>query len=467
MKANVVVLGAGPCGMTAAWKLAKDGYSVHLIERAERVGGFGASFQKDGFILDYGPHAFHIKKGDVLPIVESFFNGDLLRKRTNVRTLARGKYLKYPFELYNILTRLNPFLVLRMLFDFLMASVIYKFIHVPDDTFESWGIKRFGKTLYNFCFGKYTEKVWGMPARLISPKFASKKIKAIDLKSIISKILGGKGEEHEVYWDEFYYPEKGSGELYTRMAAEFARHGGQLHLSAKVNGLNCAPNQVTSVAFEKEGKARDLESDFVISTLPIRNLVLMMNPPPGDFIAYTAKRLKYRALVLVYLFLETERVSDAHWTYLLDHRFKFNRVTEQKNSSVKTCPDGKTVICFEICCNTTDEMWRYNAEQFKQMALEEIRYMDGVDPGAIVDCHVEKLDEAYAVCHLNYDQQIKDLLQFLSGYRNLISTGRQGLFLQNDMHDSMAMGLAAAEFFTRGREDKLEWYQEKTAFLDW
>jgi protoporphyrinogen oxidase len=400
-------------------------------------------------------------------VVESFFDGDLLTKKTNVRTLARGKYLKYPFEFYNLLTRVNPLLVVRIVFDFLMASLIYKFIHVPDDSFESWGIKRFGKTLYNFCFGKYTEKVWGLPARQISPKFATRKIKAIDIKSIISKILGGKGEEHEVYWDEFRYPEKGSGELFRRMADDFVKRGGTLHLNAPVQEIRYDNQSFRSVRFGQRGQESVIEGDFVISTIPIKNLILMMQPSLGDFITYTAKKLKYRALVLVYLIMKTERVSEAHWIYLLDHRFRFNRFTEQKNLSGKTCPKGKTVLCFEICCNTTDPMWNYDDKQCLKMVLEEIEQIEVVDPSLIEDCFVRKFDDAYAVCHLNYEQQVKDVLQRLAEFKNLLSIGRQGLFLQNDMHDSMAMGLSAAEFVMGRREDPLDWYREATAFLDW
>lgn len=467
MKEKVIVLGAGPAGLTAAWQLVKKGYQVHLLEKAERVGGFSASFEWKGFILDYGSHIFHVKEGDVFPIVESFFDGDLLKKKRNIGTLVRGKYLKYPFEFYNLITKLNPFFTARIVFDFLMASLIYKFIHVPDDSFESWGIKRFGKTLYNFCFGNYTEKVWGIPPRLISPKFAAKKIKGLDFKSIISKIFGGKGEEQEIYWEDSVYPEKGSGQLFDRMAADFTLRGGDLHLNAKVTRINHADWRTTSVMFSQDGHEYCIDGDFIISTIPIRNLILMMNPPYGDYITCTAKRLKYRAIIFVYLVLEVEQVSEVFWTYLLDSRFKFNRVTEQGNLSRKTCPDGKTVLCFEICCNTRDEIWKYSEEELKEMVLADIEGIRIIDPTKIIDCHIKKLDEAYAICHLNYEYHLKDLIEHLSNFENLLSTGRQGLFLQNDMHDSMVMGLDAAAFLIKGHQDLLKWYEDKISFLDW
>ncbi len=466
-KKRIAVLGAGPTGLTAAWKLRQEGHDVILLERSSYVGGFGASFKRDGFILDYGPHTFHVKKGEVIPIVEYLLGDDLIRGKRNIRTLAKGKYLKYPFEFYNLISQLNPFFVIRMIFDFVMASIIYKFIHVADNNFESWGIKRFGKTLYNFCFGRYTEKVWGMPAHLISHKFAAKKIKGLDIKSIISKILGGKGEEQEIYWEDWLYPRKGSGQLFDKMNQDYLASGGQLSLESNVTRVNCEGSTVTSIDYVEKGKKKNLKVDEVISTIPLKNLILSMSPSFGDYISYTAKRLQFRGIVLVYVVMDTNAATDAHWIYLLDPIFKFNRVTEQKNLVKDVCPEGKTVLCFEMCCSTKDPIWQYTDEQFKDMIFEEIKNIKIIDPSLISDVFTVKVTDAYAICHLGYEEHLKDLLEHISQIKNLVSTGRQGLYLQIDMHDSMALGLNAAKFVVHENKDMFSWYKEKTEFLDW
>ena len=466
-KSKYVVLGAGPTGLMAAWRLIKEGHEVILLERDARVGGFGASFKRDGFILDYGPHALHMKEGEVIPIAKLLLGKYLQTNKNNVRTLANGKYLRYPFQFYNLVTQISPFLALRMIIDFLSASIIYNFIHVPDDTFEAWGVNRFGKTLYNFCFGHYTQKVWGMPSRMISPKFAAKKIQGLNFKKIISKIFGGKGEEHEIYWEQVLYPEHGSGELFEKMAEDFLAKGGKLYLNSVVTQINYENQKVTSVKYSKDNKEHSIDADHVISSLPLRNLVLMLKPSFGDYISYMAKRLRFRGMLFVYVVLNTDQVSEAHWIYLLDPIFKFNRVTEQKNLSKACAPDGKTVLCFEMCCSSSDEIWNYSPEKLRELVLEEIKNIKIIDSSLIVDCFVEKKDDAYAVCHLRYEEQVKDLLEHLSTIKQLITTGRQGLYCHIDMHDSMALGLSAAEFCLNGRQDPLKWYKEKTAYLDW
>ena len=465
-KGKVIILGAGPAGLTAAWRLIREGYQVHLIEKAARVGGLSASFAWKEFILDYGPHVFHVKKGEIIPIIKSFFNEGLIKAKRNEAALVGGKYLKYPFEFYNLITRLSPFFTAKMLFDFLILSPFYKIIYARDDNFQSWGIKRFGKTLYNFCFGNYTEKVWGISPRLISSKFAAEKLKGLSFKNLIMRLLGARGQEQEIYWEDFVYPQKGSGQLFDRMAADFTSRGGALHLDANVTGINRKDWRATSVSFSQNGQENCIDSDFVISTIPIRNLSLMMNPRFDDYITETATRFKYRAMIFVYLVLETERVMEFHWAYLLDSRFKFNRFAEEKNLSSITCPDNKTVLCFEICCDTKDEIWKYSQEQLKEMALADIKGIEMIDQAKIVDCHVEKMEETYAVCHIDYEQQRRDLIRHLANFKNLLSAGRQGLYLQNDMHDTMAIGLSAAEFLINGFHDPLDWYGKHVPFLN-
>jgi len=270
-----------------------------------------------------------------------------------------------------------------------------------------------------------------------------------------------------LYWEDLIYSRKGSGFLFERMAKDLESKGAVLHLNAATHQVNYEANKVTSVQFLKDNKPHTLNVDYVISSIPIRNLILMIRPAFGDYISYTAKRLKFRGMLFVYLVMDMERMSDAHWLYLLDNRFKFNRVTEQKNLSQDCFPKGKTVLCFEMCCSPTDEVWNYTEAQMKELVLKETQQIRIIDPKLISDLFVVKKDEAYAVCHLNYDQHLKDLFEHLSNIKNLLSTGRQGLYQQIDMHDSMGLGISAAAFFSHGREDVLNWYKEKTAFLEW
>ena len=472
---TIAVLGAGPAGLAAAWKLAKNGEQVVLLEKAPRVGGFGGSFQWKDHVLDYGPHLFHVKDTEATYAVRSLFQDgsssehpDLLSGKRNIYVLLKGRYFHYPHRFYEVISKLNPLLSVRMIIDFLISSFLYKFIAVPDDSFESWGIKRFGKTLYNLCFGEYTEKVWGISAREISPKFASQKLRGLNMRAVISKLLGGRGEEQQSYWMDFLYPRKGSGDLYERIAKEFIDSGGRLHLNAEVVRLERENRKFSQVIFRQEGQEKVLGCDYIISAIPVPQVITMIQPPLGDYAAYKAHRLRYRSLVLLYLELEQERVRDAHWIYLASQRFLFNRITEQKNISPETIARAKTVLVLELTCAYDDERWHLPDEEIYSMALEDIEKLPQIDASKITDYKVLRLWDAYPIYDLAFDKNLAVLIDTLLGFENLISTGRQGLFLQNDMHDSMMLGFSAADFLSNelnSHYHRRKWYQKSVPFL--
>ena len=189
------MIGAGPAGLTAALTLAQAGEKVILLEQRETVGGISSSQRWNSFILEFGPHTYHVKRDRIDEIIRASYPGELTDKQRITKMLIRGKFFGYPLKFWQLVKGLNPFFSVRLLADFLFTSLKFKFFPRSDDSFQTWGIKRFGTTLYNLCFGRYTEKVWGIPATRLSPRLASSKLHQLNLKDVIIKLLGGKGQE--------------------------------------------------------------------------------------------------------------------------------------------------------------------------------------------------------------------------------------------------------------------------------
>lgn len=457
---RVVVLGAGPAGLSAAYHLLDQGYQVDVVERDVRVGGLGGSFTWDEFIVDYGPHAFHVKASPTMDIVNKLFADrpdDMIFQHRDELLFLRGKFFRYPVKVYELLRKLNPFFSARLVFDFAMSALIYRFIAVPDDTFEAWCVKRFGKSLYELIFGNYTAKVWGIHPSRIAAKFAARKIHKLNLKDIILKLLGGKGEEQETYWKGLCYPRRGSGELFNRLGEEITARGGRFHLETTPQKLVVEDGRVTAVDVKGPAGAIRLPCDFVLSSIPLQYLVPSLDPPLGEFASYTTKRLKYRSLLLVFVAFDVPRVIPTHWIYLVDQSFKFNRLTEQKNMSPDTAPAGRSMVACERGCYYDDVLWKTSDEEHFRAAKEELKRIPGVDVGKISGYHVVRLKDAYPVYDLDFDKNLHVVLDALAGVPNLYSIGRQGLFLQNDMHDSMEMGRMGAEYGANGAPSS-HWY---------
>jgi protoporphyrinogen oxidase len=457
---RVVVLGAGPAGLSAAYHLLDQGYEVDVVDRDVRVGGLGGSFTWDDFILDYGPHAFHVKPSPTMDLVNKLFADraeDMIYQSRDELLFLHGKFFRYPVQVYELLRKLNPFFSAKLVFDFAMSTLIYRYIAVPDDTFESWCIKRFGKSLYQLIFGNYTAKVWGIHPSRIAGKFAARKIHRLNLKDIILKLLGGKGEEQETYWKGLCYPRKGSGELFNRLGEEITARGGRFHLETTPQKLRLTGDRVTGVTVKGPAGDTTLPCDFVLSSIPLQYLVPSLEPPLGEFATYTTKLLKYRSLLLIFVAFDVPRVLPTHWIYLVDQSFKFSRLTEQKNMSPATAPPGRSLVACERGCYYNDVLWKTADEELFRGAKEELARVPGVDVSKISGYHVVRLKDAYPVYDLDFDKNLHVVLDALGGIPNLYSIGRQGLFLQNDMHDSMEMGRMGAEYGANGAPSA-HWY---------
>jgi len=469
LKSRAVVLGAGSAGLTAAYYLIKEGYQVEIVERESFVGGLSGSFYWESFILDYGPHAFHVKKGEILNLVKELFKDspeDIIYQNRSELLLLKDKYFKYPIQFYELFFKLNPFFSFHLLFDFLMSSLIYRYIAVPDDNFESWCIKRFGKSLYQLCFGNYTKKVWGIPPSLISPKFAAKKIHKLNLKDILHKLLGGKGEEQETYWKDLLYPKKGIGQLFARMKEKIEKEGGILHNNAVACSLQIKDNNVAQVMYDQGGDLKCIPCDLVISSIPLPGLIKLLNPKPSDFVFYINKLLSFKSLILVNLILDTPRATKVHWVYLVDKFFQFNRFTEQKNMSEDIAPKNKTVLTFEKSCNYMDDIWNSSDESLYKSVLDEIKRIRLINKYNIEKYRVIRIRNAYPVYDLEFCKNLRVVLDYLSNIPNLYSIGRQGLFLQNDMYDSMEMGRLAVDCLNHKQMKSSHWYNYMLEYWD-
>jgi len=463
---KIVVLGAGPAGLTAAWILSKHGSNVEVIEKEPRVGGMSASFRWKDYILDYGPHAYHTNKNKIDEIVRSLCKEDLKIKKRREKMLIRGKYFGYPLQFWEVVFGLNPFFSIYMVSDFIYTTIRNKLSPMPEESFEDWGIKSFGRTLYDLCFGKYTNKIWGMPASRLSSKLFTQKIHRLNLKDIIIKLLGGRGTEQLTYWKDFLYPEEGIGEIFQKMQKDIIRNGGKINLNSDFVKLNLIDDKADTIIYKKHGKDFVAKCDYLLSSIPVNKLALSINSYSDSETINSAKNLKFRSLIIVYLVFNKPQITDVHWIYLLDGNFRSNRFCEQKNLGERMCADGKTILGFEICCNKNDELWNSSNERLFELILEDVDKFDIMDRRDILDYYVTKIDDAYPIYDLEFDTNLKKLFNRLSKIDHLLSFGRQGLFLNNDIHDSMYMGLLASRFVEDGNRNGKEWYKDIEFYLD-
>ena len=312
------------------------------------------------YAVDYGPHTFHIRETEesrrIHDAIRPLFGDDPLVLTRGTRVLLRGKEYVYPLEMLQVLTGVNPSLSARIVFDYLVATV-GSLVAPPrkEHSFEEWGVRNLGRTLYDLCFGNYSARVWGLPTSQISSKQAQRVAK-LNLKNVVLRAMGIKADP-ATYFTKYMYPRKGISVLFENMAAEFRGTGNCLRLESSVVRVEREGDRIARVVFEHGGREEAIDCDGVVSTLPLPQLVGMITPALPAGVAEHARRLRYRSLKLIYIALKRPRLTDYHWVYLLDTQFRVNRMSEQKNVSPEMVPADRTILCIELSLWRDEPLW--------------------------------------------------------------------------------------------------------------
>src|SRR4029453_11392337 len=298
-KTHVVVLGAGPAGMSAAWRLSELGYRVTVLERDGAVGGMARTITMGKYLVDFGPHTFHIRETaesrEGVAWVKKFFGDDPLILTRGTRVLLQGKEYIYPLEIFQVLKGVDPLLALRIVFDYIFSPITSPFSPArKEDSFEDWGVRNLGRTLYDLCFGVYSARVWGLPTGQISSKQAQRVAK-LNLVNVVLRSLGIRADP-ATYFTKYMYPRTGISMLYDGMADVVTKAGNSILLNANVVRLEREGNRIARVAYVHEGREQTIDADIVLTTLPLPVFVNMTTPAmPADVVAHPPN-LRYLTL---------------------------------------------------------------------------------------------------------------------------------------------------------------------------
>jgi protoporphyrinogen oxidase len=466
---KIVILGAGPCGLSLAWKLSEAGFSVQVIEAENQVGGLCRTIRKNDFCFDLGGHRFITKDEQIQKEIEDLMREDLLvRPRKSVIRL-QGKYFNYPLDIKDIITKLNPLFTFRAFTDYSLTSLLQKLFPRPDSSFESWVINRFGITLYNMYFDLYSKKLWGIPPNMISSAWADQRISLINLWDVFMRLLGKKRDEPKTYAGRFYYPKKGIGQICEKMADIITENGGKIYLNTKVEHITVHNNALVDVLCFKEGSPLKIKGDYFISTIALPDFIRAIRPRVNEKLHAIADKMDFRSIRFLHLLIDKERITDNTWIYIPESMFIFFRIQEIRNWSPTAVPDGKTGLTLEIACNEDDEIWQADDKYLLDICIENLKELGLLDNrNLILDYFSTKVKHCYPMYTLDYFYKTDALLDFVAQIKNALSVGRQGLYRYNNIDHTVKMGLLAAQHIIEDypKEEIFKVATEKKIF-DW
>lgn len=505
---KVVIIGAGPAGLTAGFELLKKSkdYQIIILEESDTVGGISRTVQYNGNRMDIGGHRFFSKDSEVtkwwnniLPLQGAPSFDDLktgrsfelnpngpnpekedkvmLKRRRISRIYYKRKFFDYPVKMnLNTILNMGLFTTAKAGFSYIFA-IIRK---LPETSLENFYINRFGCKLYSMFFEDYTEKLWGRHPRDISADWGSQRVKGLSivavLKDIFGKLLFLKPKQVETSLiEEFSYPKFGPGQLWETAAAQFESMGGKIIKNAKAAKFKTKKNKFEEVLYIKNDKEYSLPADIVISSMPLKDLAAGLDNIPNK-IERIAKGLPYRDFVTVGLLLKKLNLKNKTkiktinnivpdcWIYVQDSGVKLGRIQIFNNWSpyLVAKPEETVWIGLEYFCNENDKYWNMSSQEWRTLGIEELLKMGVIaDAADVLDSHLERVKKAYPAYFDTY-KDIGKLVDYLDTFDNLYCVGRNGQHRYNNMDHSMATSFAAVRNILGEMSDKKAIWQINT-----
>ena len=439
-----VVIGGGPAGLTAAYVLARRGRSPIVLEKDGQVGGIARTVEYKGFRFDIGGHRFFTKVGSVQKLWRKMLGPDMLRRPRLSRIYYNGKFFDYPLKPMNALRGIGIVDAVRVLFSYLWIRV--RPIR-PEVSLEDWVSNRFGRRLYNIFFKTYTEKVWGIPCNKIGAQWAAQRIKGLSLVTAVWNMLRGNrggGDQIKTLIEEFEYPRLGPGMMWEAFAADVDRNGGRVELKSDVVCLRHDGTTITSVDYRKDGVVTRIPAESVLSTMPLRELIAKLDPPPPAAIVAAANRLNYRDFITVALVIDAPDLFPDNWIYVHDPQVKLGRIQNFKNWSPEMVPDPqKSCLGLEYFCFEGDGLWTTPDEELVRLGTREVAQIGLLGGGTVIDGTVVRMPKAYPVYDEGYETAVEEVRKYLAQFSNLQVAGRNGMHKYNNQdHSKVTANLA-------------------------
>jgi protoporphyrinogen oxidase len=458
---DVVVLGAGPAGLAAAWRAARRGFSVTVLERSDHVGGLAGSFEVAGVRVDHGSHRLHpATPRRVLSDLSDLLGDDLQTRPRHGRLRLDDTWVGYPLQAGELVRRMPPRMVAGIARDALTGPLR----RPRADTYEQQVRAGLGPTVYDAVHGPFARKLWGLPGSELAGEQARRRVSGNSAWKVAGRVLrGGRTTRRSDQGRLFHYPRRGFGQICDGLAEAAEKAGADISFGAEVDHL--APTYEDVRVHTRSGE--ELHAGIAFSTLPLPVLARLTAPGPPLQAVEAAAGLRFRAMVLVYLVHAGGRWTDYDAHYLPAANTPVSRISEPANyRDSGEDPADRSVLCAEVPCTVGDSVWSASDDELAGL-VEEALDRNDLPPVRPVGVEVRRLPAVYPVYDVGYEERLRGIDSWASSVPQIVTFGRLGLFAHDNSHHAMVEAYEAVDSLgLDGRFDLARWRAQRARFAE-
>lgn len=431
-KNNVVVLGGGIAGLTAALRMLELGIPVTVIERENEVGGLSRTLSYKNYLFDFSAHRFNSDNPNVLKRFKLLVGKHCIKNKKKSYIQYWNQYFTYPPKAIELIKKMPVKILVPSAIDFFISLIKKGFNKQPILSFQDWTRASFGKTLSQQLNEKYAEKIWKTPSDQLSCDWASIRIGKFNLVNFLIALFL-PGYYKKVYTnkdpdaDSFYYCDEGIGLLPRRMEEKIIEKGGLVLRKSIVTRI-IKKNNNYQITYSQNGHLKTISSKIVFSSIPLDILTSIINPTPPKIVQGSVKKLGYLGVIIVNVLINKNRVTDAHWIYFPERNTIFNYIVEFKNWSNKMTPPNKTSLSANITCRLNSKLWKMNDIQLIEQVINQLQELSLIGKKDVIDSFVYRLPYAYPVMLVGYRDNLERIKRYFQSLPNFHLLGRTGNF---------------------------------------
>jgi protoporphyrinogen oxidase len=278
--------------------------------------------------------------------------------------------------------------------------------------------------------------------------WAAQRIKNLDLRKAVINALLPRRKQTEItsLIEEFQYPKLGPGMMWEVCAEKVVAAGGTVHLSSPLTQIHVSEGRATSVTYVHDGAEVTLAARHVISTMPMRELVHAIVPPPPAEVLAAADGLHYRDYLTVALIVPESRSFPDNWIYIHAPDVEVGRIQNYGSWSPYLVKDGRTCLGLEYFVFEGDAVWEMPDDHLVTLATKELSMLGLVEPGDVEGGYVVRVPKAYPYYDFTYAANVETIRRYLAAEApNIHPVGRNGMHKYNNQDQSMYTAMLTVE----------------------